>query len=186
MALAPFPTLRSARLRLREIVPRDASAWLKLHSNPEVMRWYGAELLHTTAQVEKVILDIAGWRVHGTGIRWGIEFDGQLVGSCGFARWNHGWHNATLGYELAPEVQGLGLMREAISTILDYGFSTMQLHRVHAEIHRENIASINLIKRLGFQFEGVHREIGFWAGRWHDLDFYSLLEQEWAGDIRLP
>ena len=49
----------------------------------------------------------------------------------------------------------------------------MQLHRIHAEIHRDNLASLNLIQRLGFQFEGVHREMGFWQQRWHDLDYYS-------------
>jgi ribosomal-protein-alanine N-acetyltransferase len=179
MALAAFPVLRSARLRLREIVPRDTNAWLALQSNPDVMRWYGAEVVQSQAQIEKIIADCALWRVNGVGIRWGIEHDGEFIGSCGFARWNKGWHNATLGYEIAPHCQGKGLMREALNTIFAYGFNEMQLHRIHAEIHRDNLASIKLVQRLGFSFEGVHREMGFWAGRWHDLDFYSLLEQEW-------
>ncbi len=179
MAVTAFPVLRSARLCLREIVPHDAAAWFALQSNPEVMRWYGAELVQSHAQMEKIITDCALWRLNGHGIRWGIEYQGEFIGSCGFARWNKGWHNAILGYEIAPHCQRKGLMREALATIFDYGFHTMQLHRIHAEIHRENIPSIKLVQALGFSFEGVHREMGLWAGRWHDLDFYSLLEQEW-------
>ena len=185
MALGnPFPCLRSARLRLREITPRDTDAWFALQSNAELMRWYGADPMHSRAQMEKLIADSAVWRTAGVAIRWGIELDGQFIGSCGFARWNKAWHNCILGYEIDPSYQCRGLMREALACIIEYGFNEMQLHRIHAEIHRDNLASLHLIQRLGFQFEGVHREMGFWQQRWHDLDYYSLLEQEWHAPIQ--
>jgi ribosomal-protein-alanine N-acetyltransferase len=70
-------------------------------------------------------------------------------------------------------------MREALSSVLAYGFSNMQLHRVQAETHPDNAASIGLATRLGFRFEGVHREQAFWGGRFHDLNCYSLLDSDW-------
>ena len=114
MALGnPFPFLRSARLRLREITPRDTDAWFALQSNAELMRWYGSDAMQSRAQMEKLIADSAVWRTAGVAIRWGIELDGQFIGSCGFARWNKAWHNCILGYEIDPSYQGQGLMREA-------------------------------------------------------------------------
>jgi ribosomal-protein-alanine N-acetyltransferase len=179
MLIAPFPTLTSPRLRLREIRENDAEALFAIHSDRAVMRWYGSDPLTELSQMDKLIGIFATWRLDGVGIRWGIEWDGRLIGSCGFFRWNKNWHNSMLGYELAQDCQGQGLMREALTTILGYGFEQMKLHRLYAEIDADNAASIRLVTRLGFQFEGVHREIALWGGRWHDLNCYSLLEQEW-------
>lgn len=183
MAVVPFPTLRSARLRLREITLHDTNAWFALQSDAEVMRWYGTDPMQTREQMEKLIVDSAVWRVNGAAIRWGLELNGQFIGSCGFARWNKAWHNCTMGYELDPLLHGQGLMHEALACIIDYAFSEMQMHRIQAEIHRNNLASLKLIQKLHFQFEGVHREMGMWGGRWHDLDTYSLLEQEWCDTV---
>lgn len=177
--MSSFPTLRSNRLILRELTAKDADAWFAIQSNPEVMRWFGADPMRDKAQAGKLIADYATWHANGTAIRWGIEWQGQLAGTCGYARWNKAWANAIAGYELGPEFQGKGLMREALQAMFRYGFLQMQLHRIHAEVHRDNIASRKLLEKLGFQFEGVHREMGHWGGRWHDLDCFSLLEHEW-------
>jgi len=55
----------------------------------------------------------------------------------------------------------------------------MQLHRVQAEAHGSNTGSIALVQRMGFQFEGIHRENASWNGAFHDLHCYSMLEPEW-------
>lgn len=82
---------------------------------------------------------------------------------------------------MAPEVAGRGLMREALTAALDWGFGEgMQLHRVEAQVHEDNVASVALLQRLGFTQEGRHREVAFWGGRHHDLLQYGLLAREWA------
>ncbi|WP_338846480.1 GNAT family protein [Massilia sp. W12] len=179
MAWNLFPVLSTPRLLLRELQQRDAAAWYALQTDPAVMRWYGADMPRDVAQVERLIADYRSWQQAQSGIRWGIELEGQLIGSCGFARINRGWHNAMLGYEIGPAWQGQGLMQEALQAILHYGFTSFQFHRIAAEIHHDNQASIKLVQKLGFRYEGVHREVGLWGGKWHDLDVFSLLEQEW-------
>ncbi len=180
MGWSSFPTLNTPRLLLRELQQQDARAWFAIQSDPLVMRWYGADAPRDVAQVERLIADYRSWYLGQSGIRWGIEYEGRLIGSCGFARINRGWRNAMLGYELATAYQGRGLMREALQTLLPYGFGGLQLHRIAAQIHRDNLPSIKLLQTLGFQYEGINREVGLWGGRWHDLEVYSLLEQEWA------
>ena len=177
----PFPLLITERLRLRQIVPADVDALYAIHSNVEWMRWYGVEPVTTRAQAAQLADMFAGWHGAGSGYRWALERsdDARMIGTCGLFRWNRSWRNCVIGYEIAYDCRSRGYMREAAAAILDYGFSEMGLHRVQAETHPANLASIALATRLGFRFEGVHREQACWGGRFHDLNCYGLLESDW-------
>jgi len=152
------------------------------------MRWYGVDPITTQAQAEERAELFSGWFHAGTGFRWGLEriSDSQLIGTCGLFRWNKSWHNCVVGYELRPDCNGQGYMREALEAILDFGFSSMLLHRIQAEMHPANQASIGLATRMGFQLEGVHREQAFWGSRFHDLNCYSLLKHDWQAQPATP
>lgn len=176
-----FPHLQTERLRLRPIMASDAPALFAIHSDIEWMRWYGIEPATDISQAYQLAELFASWFHAGTGFRWGLERheDRRLIGTCGLFRWNKSWRNCVIGYEILRECHGRGYMREALAEVLDYGFNAMHLHRIQAEMHPDNRASIGLATRLGFRFEGVHREQAFWCGRYHDLQCYSLLECEW-------
>lgn len=176
-----FPQLHTARLTLRQIARSDAPALFAIHSDVEWMRWYGVDPITDMSQAEGLADLFAGWFNAGSGFRWALERrqDRRMIGTCGLFRWNKSWRNCVIGYEIEREFHGQGYMREALSAVLDYGFSVMGLHRIQAETHPDNHASIGLATRLGFRFEGVHREQAYWAGRFHDLNCYSLLEPDW-------
>jgi [ribosomal protein S5]-alanine N-acetyltransferase len=181
-----FPVLRTQRLRLRALTAADGPALFAIHSDPEWMRWYGVDPLVEESQGAQLAELFASWFNAGTGYRWGLERkeDRRLIGTCGLFRWNKSWHNCVTGYEIAQDCQGKGYMREAMESVLDFGFNMMLLHRIQAETHPDNINSIELALRLGFRFEGIHREQAFWNGRFHDLNCYSLLEQDWRDHRR--
>jgi ribosomal-protein-alanine N-acetyltransferase len=178
-----FPVLVTPRLILREIVPADSAALFAIHSDAEAMRWYGVDPITKRAEAARLVDLFATWLVTGTGYRWALEryADARLIGTCGLFRWNKHWRNCMAGYELARDCHAQGYMREALSAVLTYGFREMNLHRVQLETHPDNAASIGLATRLGFRFEGTHREQAFWSSEFHDLDCYSLLEAEWLG-----
>jgi ribosomal-protein-alanine N-acetyltransferase len=183
-----FPALNTERLRLRQIKPSDAEALFAIHSDAQWMRWYGVDPITERYQADQLAELFAGWFAAGTGFRWGLERkeDKRLLGTCGLFRWNKSWHNCVVGYEIAREVHGQGYMREALTAVFDYGFHEMRLHRIQAETHPDNAASIGLATRLGFRFEGVHREQAYWSGRYHDLHCYALLEKEWRVQQHKP
>lgn len=186
MTLEPFPELATHRLRLRELTARDRETMLAIYSDRAHMRWSGGDILTELEQAERLIQMFAEWRrAPSPGLRWGLvrQDTGMLIGSCGLSRINHVWHNAVVGYELAADACGQGFMREALATILDFGFRELGLHRVQAEIHPKNRPSIRLVASLGFQHEGRHREQGYWDGRYHDLDCYALLEADWQRGV---
>lgn len=176
-----FPELDTPRLHLRQVVPSDAAALFAIHSDIEWMRWYGVDPVTDMAEADQLAEMFASWFHAGTGFRWVLERrkDKKMIGTCGLFRWNRSWRNCVIGYEILRDCRGQGYMREALTTVLDYGFSVMRLHRIQAETHPDNLASIGLATRLGFQFEGVHREQAFWGGKFHDLNCYSLLQREW-------
>ncbi len=183
-----FPVLTTPRLRLREIGPADVVSLFTIHSDAHTMRWYGVDPITSFPDAVRLTELFAAWFVAGTGYRWGLERseDNQLIGTCGLFRWNKSWRNCVTGYELGARFHGHGYMHEALSHILDFGFAEMRLHRVQAETHPDNVASINLAKRLGFRLEGVHREQAYWGGRFHDLNCYSLLDSDWHARAATP
>ncbi|WP_084544372.1 GNAT family N-acetyltransferase [Chroogloeocystis siderophila] len=60
-------------------------------------------------------------------------------------------------------------MSEALSAILQYGFETIGIQYVIAEVMLENIASKKLLQKLGFH-QGKWIQYGFWEGQYHDLE----------------
>ncbi|WP_334187630.1 GNAT family N-acetyltransferase [Noviherbaspirillum sp.] len=178
---SPFPQIVTPRLVLRQILPQDVDALYAIHSDRNWMQWYGVEPITERYEALQLAEMFVSWHAAGSGFRWGLERrdDGRLIGTCGLFRWNKSWCNCVIGYEIAPDCSGQGLMLEAVQAILDYGFNDMGLHRVQAETHPDNFPSIKLAERLGFRFEGVHREQACWGGRFHDLNCYSLLRNEW-------
>jgi [ribosomal protein S5]-alanine N-acetyltransferase len=180
--LVPFPAIETDRLVLREIVLSDADALFEIHGDESLMRWFGVDPLKDIAGAEKLVALFASWRAQpNPGTRWGIQLKGEdrLCGTCGLFAWNRAWRKCTIGYELAAFAHGKGLMHEALSSVLEWGFANMELNRVEAQVHPENEASVRSVSRLGFQREGLLRQLGYWRGEYHDMLQYSLLHRDW-------
>jgi ribosomal-protein-alanine N-acetyltransferase len=160
-----FPVLEMQGLVLREITAEDVG-WFYDHFNIR-------EIVEATAFPGPKDLDTAMEQLEGfiftpfvkkTGFRWGITEKGRsrLIGSCGFYNWMKGGSNsAEMGYDLNPAYWGRGIMREALETIVRFGFDRMGLNRIQATIPAHNNRSLTLIRRLGFVQEGVLRQWSF-------------------------
>ena len=181
-----FPSLSTKRLQLREIVASDAPALLAIHSDRETMKWFGTDPLADLEAAEKVIAGFANMRaLPSPGVRWGIVHadpgrGGALLGTCGVFRWNRGWRSCLTGYELARHAQGQGLMAEALRAIYAWAFQEMAVDRIEAQVHPLNVASLKLLRKLGFVEEGLLREAGFWMGERRDLVQLGLLRREFV------
>lgn len=85
---------------------------------------------------------------------------------------------ATLGYWMGARYAGRGRMTRAVAAATRYGFSTLRLHRIEAACLPENVASMTLLERNGFQREGFARAFLRIDGAWRDHVLYALLEHE--------
>jgi ribosomal-protein-alanine N-acetyltransferase len=178
--MTTFPTLSTSRLSLREPLPGDAPFLFAVHGDDEGMRWFGTDPMTDISEAEKLIEVFADWHRSNSGIRWAIErlSDGLFLGTCGLFRWNKSWRSCVVGYELAPFARGNGYMHEALSAAIDYGFERMQLNRIEAQVHPQNVPSIHTLETLGFLREGHQRQAGYWRGTYHDLLQFALLRAE--------
>jgi ribosomal-protein-alanine N-acetyltransferase len=86
----------------------------------------------------------------------------------------------TLGYWMGAPHARKGRMTRAVAIAAHYGFSTLRLHRIEAACLPQNIASMTLLERNGFQREGVARSYLKINGAWRDHVLYALLEPEAA------
>lgn len=191
--LTAFPQLSTPRLLLREIIDADSAALYAIHGNAQVRRWFGSDPLASEDEARALVKTFASWReLVNPGTRWGLERRNVagLIGSCGLFSWNRQWRKCTVGYEIAPHAGGQGLMTEALIEIIGWGYAQMQLNRIEALIHPDNLRSITLVRKLGFVEEGRLREIARWGGRHHDMLQFSLLRRDWrqraAGPLAPP
>ncbi len=81
---------------------------------------------------------------------------------------------------LDPARQSRGLAGEAVGAVLAFGFATLNLHRVEADVDPENVASLRLLGRLGFAEEGRFRERWLTFGTWKDSVMLGLLAADYA------
>jgi ribosomal-protein-serine acetyltransferase len=108
-----------------------------------------------------------------------VDADGAIAGVAGFHRFD--WPNraTTIGYWLAADRQGRGLMTEAVRALVAHAFDERGLHRVEIAAAVDNVRSRAIPERLGFRQEGVRREAERHGERYLDLVVYALLAPEW-------
>lgn len=113
------------------------------------------------------------------GYQAGILYNGKLAGMVGF----HGidWSNkkASIGYWLAKNFQGNGIMTTAVKGLIDQAFLEYELNRVEIQCGVENKKSRAIPERIGFKQDGIIRDAEYLYDHFHDTILYSLLAREW-------
>ena len=108
-----------------------------------------------------------------------ITVDNMVIGSIGiFRQGNIHRQTAELGYYIAEEYWGKGIMTEAVKQICEYVFANSDIIRIYAEPFAYNIASCRALEKAGFQYEGTLRSNAVKNGKVIDMKMYSLLKEE--------
>ena len=180
-AFTHFPSITTKRLLLQHILPGDAEALFAILSDEEAMEFYGNELHQSLDDTKELIKQIEARYARKEALRWGITLHGQgrLIGSCSLFHFDVGFNRAETGYELNRAFWGKGIMTEAMSAILTFGFSELELHRVEAIIDIANERSKGLLLKLGFTYEGNLRQRFPFRGHFEDEHYFGLLKDEW-------
>jgi ribosomal-protein-serine acetyltransferase len=113
------------------------------------------------------------------GFTTAIVLDERIVGDIGLATIDWGARSTEIGYWLAAEHQGRGLMTAAVSLYLGYLFDRLRLERVQIQAAVENHRSRAIPERLGFRLEGVRRNAIRAGERLVDAALYGILAEEW-------
>jgi len=184
-AFRKFPELRTKRLVLRQPTMKDVEWYFGYFSRPEIV-WGGGgpgprNMRAAREEHRKYLVDLYRKR---QGFRWIITLkgEGEPIGTLGFYKWEHGERcfQAEMGYDLAKECWGKGIMTEAMKAVIDFGFEKMELNRIEVFVMPRNKRSIKMIKNLGFKREGLLRQRYFDEfGNFTDDVLFSMLKSDW-------
>ena len=173
------------RLALRRPRDGDLEPLLPGWSDPEMTRYTGARA-DPRDFVARMIADMQSKapgesEPGGPWYQFVIERrrDGAVLGDLGVGFAVPGERQVELGWRILPDFQRRGYAREAVAATIGWLIETHGIHRFVGIAASENLASIALLRSLGFRQEGRFRE-SFWCnGRWLDDDYYALLASEW-------
>ncbi len=114
----------------------------------------------------------------------GIEFafviieNDKVIGRIGVYKIDSISKIGEIGYWLAENSQGKGIIHKSIKTIIGYCFTDLKLNRIEIKCATENIKSKNIPEKFNFTKEGVIRQGELLYDKYVDLILYSLLKTD--------
>ncbi len=173
-----FKPIKTARLVLRAFEPDDAANFAAYRNHPEVARLQTWES-YTLEQAQMLIAQMQRLQ-QPTPNQWyqiAVTLEGKLIGDVAFKLQDR---QAEIGFSFDPTFQGQGFAFEAVTAVLEFAFTHLKLHRLHATTDPRNTGSIRLLEKLGFRKEGHLLENFWFKGAWADDLLYGLLAREFT------
>lgn len=177
-----FPVLETRQFMLREIELNDAESILAIWGDPAVMAYMDILPLQSLDEARNLIRQMHGWYARREAVRWGIARKGEegcLLGTLGFHHFDGEKRRAEIGYDLRSTHWRQGIMREALTEMLTYGFATLALNRIEAVVDDDNEKSKALLRSLGFEYEGCLRKRFWHDGGYRDEHYFGMLTGDW-------
>lgn len=178
--MAPDPVLaRTDRLTIRPFTESDVDALVAIRNDPEVERYQDWPLPYSRAagvalvEASRDVTGLGPGRSAQLAVDDGSGLVGDIYVHVGDDR------NAEIGYTFAHQFWGRGYATEAVSAVLDHLVDHVAVRRITATLDPANVASMRLLERLGFRFEGCAVSAVEIRGEWVDDDRYAILADEW-------
>jgi RimJ/RimL family protein N-acetyltransferase len=180
MKLPENPRIETKRLILRLIQKDDLPALFAVNGDDEVVRYTPHVSWKTPADGEAWFGRVTANQASGAALQFVIapRGGGQAIGTMVMFRFNEPVGSAEVGYSLAREHWGKGLAKEALAAFVEFGFTTMGLKRLEAQIDPRNPASAKVLERAGFKHEGHQRRNFFAKGEFSDTGLYGMLRED--------
>jgi ribosomal-protein-alanine N-acetyltransferase len=145
--------LETERTFLRNLTPADATDFFNLNQDPEVLKYTG-DLPFESIETAKLFLEqYDQYKKYGVGRLAVIhKQSNQFIGWCGL-RFAPSHHNYDIGFRFFREHWNQGYATETANACLDFAFTKRKLERVIGRTVLDNIASIVVLQKIGFQFK---------------------------------
>ncbi|GAA1927252.1 GNAT family N-acetyltransferase [Microbacterium aoyamense] len=149
-------TLRTERLVLSLPTAGDIDEIYAACQDPDIQRYTTVPSPYERKHAEGFVPHVAtSWQA-GTELTWAIRDGSTLAGLIGLYRVANG--AGEIGYWMAPESRGRGLLTEAALAVVDWGFDELDLQRIEWRAVVGNTGSARAAQKLGFTYEGMLRQ----------------------------
>jgi ribosomal-protein-alanine N-acetyltransferase len=153
----PFPVLKTARLTMRQLAHSDVHEVFDLRSDGNVNKYLDRARSQSLDDAKNFIQAINKSIQKNDSFYWAITLHDtdKLIGTICLFNFSQDHSKAEIGYELLPGFQGKGIMQEAVSKVIYFGFHHAGLTSIEAVTHAENQSSTRLLEKLNFKRESV-------------------------------
>ena len=174
-AFLKFPKMVTPRLVLGPFESRDAPDVFGFFGSEAWLRYVPRETLDVPEQAVEKVRGMSKAFEERSAIWWTFRAQktGEFVGYGGLFDINREDHNAEIGYGFNPQCWGQGYASEAVRPIVDFGFENLGLHRIFGLIDPDNVASVKVLEKLGFDREGMLKESAFARERYWDQCLFA-------------
>ena len=117
-------------------------------------------------------------------IQTGLSGEQLLIGSLGFHQINQELKEGSIGYWLAKDLQGKGLMTKAVAKLIAVGFDELNLESIVLKCAVANDKSKGIALRLGFSFKALLKNQETLASGTVDHLSFTLTKQEYLGKLK--
>lgn len=172
--------IETERLILKQFCEDDAKYLFELNNDPDVTKYTGDVAYTSLDEVYEFLKGYDQYEKYGQG-RLNVfnKQTGEYIGWCGL-KFLEDSDQVDLGYRLLKRHWGKGYATEASIACLDYGFNTLNLQKIVGTAMKENIASINVFKKLGLKYS--HDDD---CGK-HPGVVYVITKEEWKAPPNHP
>lgn len=175
----PFPELKlDDDYYLREQRIEDTDAFFEYYGDPKVSEYILAKTPKSTKDAREELEYCRKLFKFRHGIYWAIarKSDDRMIGAVGLYMNNH-HHRAEICYDLHKDYWRKGIMSRAMVKVMDHMFRYGGLHRIEAITVKENTSSIEILKKLGFNFEGSLANYRYYNNKPHDVEMYAITKK---------
>jgi len=181
--MVALPTLEHRLVTARGVRVRDSRALDKaLGSNRAWLEPWEATtplIRPGTLDTKSSIRGLLKAAKEGTALPLVLFHEHEVVGQLNVSQITYGsLSSATLGYWVVEKVAGRGITPVAVAMATDYLFFEKGLHRMEVCIRPENTASLRVVEKLGFRYEGFRRRYIHIDGKWADHFCFALVVEE--------
>lgn len=152
--------IETERLVLKPLTLDDSESLLEIFSDPEVMRYWNTAPWTTLQDATYFINGSHESMQREASLVLGVYVTstGELASKCMLFGYDQASKRAEIGFGLGRAYWGQGYIHEAGEALIQYGFNSLGLRRIEAEIDPENQASAKALRNLGFSEEGLLRQ----------------------------
>jgi ribosomal-protein-serine acetyltransferase len=176
-----IPIEKGLKLRVSRV--SDAASYLAVveSSRENLKPWLPwAHMMFTTEQFAGFIKSKLSERRNGNEFGYHIELDGVLIGRISLIRFEYKNDKVEVGYWIATEHQGKGLMTKIVREVISIAFDKLQMERVEIRCALGNDRSAGIPRRLGFTLEGVLKHAEKTESGYRDLQLWAMTSGEWV------
>lgn len=150
--------IETERLILREMTKDDAENAYLLNLDFEVIRYTGDQAFLSVEEARMFLQSYPDYKLNGYG-RWAVirKTDSQFLGWCGI-KYSPTIREHDIGFRLMKAHWNKGYATEAALACLHYGFNALNLKTIVGNVRAENKASIQVLKKIGLNFEAEFYE----------------------------